>query len=265
VSGEVVILQGGTNGNVESLVRAAGIVVAHAGVRTAVIGGLAVTCRLATAHRATADVDFVADDPAASDRPTILAATASAADNVVAAGVAEREEGVATVRLRIDGTKVEIIETSPVAPEDSALIEPELARLFVLAHRWALESATTCRIGVVGSPVEVEVPVATSAALVAMKLHALQDRSDDRKRASDAWDLFRLMDAHSQRPEFAPCFAAAPDGLTQLVQQAVARCLRDDATRTRRWMVAYGDPAWAAQATEQALIDVADEFARVVP
>lgn len=25
----------------------------------------------------------------------------------------------------------------------------------------------------------------------AMKLHAVQDRNDDRKRASDAWDLFR--------------------------------------------------------------------------
>ncbi len=265
MSGEVVLLQGGRDGQIESLVRAAGIVVTHAGVRTALIGGLAVTCRLATAHRATGDVDFVADDRVVSDDGrAVVAAAPSAAENLVAAGVAERDDGAAIVSVRVGDTKVEIIETSAVTPADTALVEPDLARLFVLSHRWALESATGCRIGVTGSNCEVEVPVATPAALVAMKLHALQDRADDRKRASDAWDLFRLIGVHGSRPEFASSLASAPDGLSALMYEAVAHCFRDDVTRTRRWILAYGDPAWAAQATEQSLIDAAVDFSRAV-
>lgn len=171
MSGDVRYLQGGPE--MESLVRAAGLVVEHAGVRTAVIGGLAVSCRLAVAHRATGDVDVVTDE-----RSFVAARTAAA--NLVAAGVAEREAGVDVVRLIVDGTKVEIIETVPLDTADLVGVESETARLFVLSHRWALESAQPLRIGVVGSDVEIEVPIATSPALVAMKLHAIQDRNDDR-------------------------------------------------------------------------------------
>ena len=218
VSGEATYLQGGAE--VESLVRAAGLVVEHAGVRTAVIGGLAVTCRLIVPHRATGDVDVVAEEPA-------VAAGSGAADNLVAAGIAERDEGLAVTRIFIEGTKVEIIETAALDSEDVASVEPDKARLFLLAHRWALESATPLRIGVIGTSVEIEVPVATSASLVAMKVHAIQDRNDDRKRASDAWDLFRLVDLTSGEPAFASDFATAPDGLVNLVEDGIRALLPD--------------------------------------
>jgi len=256
VSGDVRFLQGGAD--IESLVRAAGLVVQHAGVRTAVIGGLAVSCRLAVAHRATGDVDIV------TDAPSVVAA-GTAAENLVAAGVAEREVGVEVVRLFVQGTKVEIIETTPYDPADVADVEPDAARLFVLSHRWALETASPLRIGVVGRVIEIEVPVATSPALVAMKLHAVQDRNDDRKRASDAWDLFRLIDLTSGEREFFDQIADAPPGLVELVGDVVERIFRHDVTRTRRWIQVYGEAEWAALATEDALIEAADAFAAALP
>lgn len=250
VSGDVRYLQGGAE--VESLVRAAGLVVEHAGVRTAVIGGLAVSCRLAVAHRVTGDVDVVADEPS-------FVAGGTAAENLVAAGIAEREVGVEVVRLLVRGTKVEIIETAAIEPADVAGVEPDAARLFVISHRWALECATPLRIGVVGSDVEVEVPVATSPALVAMKLHAIQDRHDDRKRASDAWDFFRLID-FTAGEEFLDQFAAVPPGLLNIVGSAVDRIFRQNVTRTRRWIQVYGDPEWATLASEDALVEAAEAF-----
>lgn len=259
VSGDRIYLQGGRDGRIESLIKAAGVVVANAGVRTAIIGGLAVTCRLATAHRATGDVDVVADEP------EVVTDTRSAADNLVAAGVAEREEGASPIRVWVEGTKVEIIETAPIDAAEVAEVEPELARLFVLSHRWALESASMCTIGVVGSTVEIDAPVAVPAALVAMKLHALQARNDDRKRASDAWDLFRLISGHSGDDAFRASFAAAPAGLVALVRDAVESTFRDDVTRTRRWIQAYGDPAWLAQTNEAALVDLASDLQAALP
>ena len=259
MSGDIVLLQGGVDGHVEALIRAAGIVATHAGVRTAVIGGLAVTCRLATAHRATGDIDVVADESA------VVAAGRSAADNLVAACVAQRDEGGAVLRVYVNDTKVEIIETATIDWADVADVEPELARLFVLAHRWALESATVCKIGVTGSTLEIQVPVAIPASTIAMKLHAIQDRKDDRKRASDGWDIYRLINSHGQFDAFVSDLAAAPHGLVPLMSTAVERYFRDEVTRTRRWIQTYGDPAWAAQATEQALLDVAADFAAALP
>lgn len=258
MSGESVHLQGGQAAHIEALVRAAGIVVDHAGVRTAVIGGLAVTCRLATAHRATGDVDIVAEDA------SVVAASGSAAENLAAAGVATIDATRVTVRVHVEGTKVEIIETTPLDPSDAAAIEPGRARLFVLSHRWALETATLCTIGVAGSDVTVTVPVATASALVAMKLHAIQDRHDDHKRASDAWDLYRLLDAHNAAGALGVSFGTAPGGLTELVAHGITRMFQDEATRTRRWVHAYGDPAWSQQVTEQAMNDLADELIAVL-
>lgn len=63
-----VILAGETDSPIAALVRAAGLVATNAGVPVAVIGGLAVTCRLATAsHRATGDVGIVSDDVAGAE------------------------------------------------------------------------------------------------------------------------------------------------------------------------------------------------------
>ncbi|HET9691863.1 MAG TPA: nucleotidyl transferase AbiEii/AbiGii toxin family protein [Acidimicrobiales bacterium] len=245
MSGETRWLEGEATA---SLVRAADAVVTHAGVRTAVVGGLAVACRLAVAHRATADVDLVADEPA-------LVAGGTAAGSLVQAGLATRVAGSEVVRLDVAGTRVELIETSPVGIEELHDVEPARARLFVLAHRWALDSATQVRVGVVGTDVEVDLPVATPLALMAMKLHAIEDRSEDRKRASDAWDLFRLIDLSAGTPNFRRATEAAPPTLLDLVAEVAERVLISSVTRTRRWMSVYGDPAWASVATEEALAD----------
>lgn len=258
MSGELIHLHGGVDGDIASLVRAAGLVVEHAGVRTAVIGGLAVACRLATAHRATGDVDIVADEP------EVLAQDSTAARNLVAAGVAERVEGGQTVRVDVGGTKVEIIDTAALHGADAADVEPDRARLFVLAHRWALETATPIRIGVTGTDIEVEVPVATPAALVAMKLHAIEDRNDDTKRASDAWDLFRLITTHGNAHAFVAAYRSAPDGLVDLARASIERVFGTDVTRTRRWIQVYGQPDWAAHAHDDALIDIAALFTRAL-
>ncbi len=260
MSGERILLQGGPTGEIEALVRAAALVVKHAGVRTALIGGLAVSCRLATAHRATGDVDVVADEP-----PPIVAASASATENLINAGIAKRSDTDPGRPLFIGPTKIEIIDTTAVDARAAAEVEPDLNRLFVLAHRWALDSATDCTIGVSSTDIEVTVPVAGTASLVAMKLHAIQDRSDDRKRASDAWDLFRLLDSHNAKGAVVAAFDVAPPDLFRLVGDALDRVFRFEVTRTRLWLQGLGEPVWAAIATEQAMTDLAEEFVRRAP
>jgi hypothetical protein len=258
VSGEIVHLQGRADGEIASLVRAAGLVVENTRVQVAIIGGLAVTCRLATAHRATADVDVVVGER------EVLAEGHSVVDDLIDAGIARHDPGDPIGRLYIEGTKVEVIETEPVDSAEATTIEPDRARLFVLAHRWALETATTCTITVAGTDIEVEVPVATPAALVAMKLHAIQDRNEDRKRASDAWDLYRLLDAHLWTDTFSEAFGSAPGDLLALVHGSIERIFRTEVTRTRRWLSAYGEPSWADQLTQEDLARLVTDFRDIV-
>ena len=103
------------------------------------------------------------------------------------------------------------------------------------------------------------IPVAQPAALVAMKLHSIQTRNEDRKRASDAWDLYRLLDAHNGSGDVTAGLKSGPEGLAVLAAEALDRMFCADVTRTRRWVVAYGDPAWAPVLTEDALRSVAAE------
>jgi len=92
--GNDVVLAAGPDGRVASLVRAAGIVHAHAGVPIAIIGGLAVTCRLFGMQRATQDVDVVSDES-----PDVIAGAGTAADNLVNGGFAIRDNTSAPTRL----------------------------------------------------------------------------------------------------------------------------------------------------------------------
>ena len=176
MSGDSIFLVDAADGSVSALVRASGIVVEHAGLPVALIGGLAVTCRLATAHRPTQDVDMVTETSA-----DLIAGSRTTAQNLISAGVAQADPSATSTRLYVGSTKVELIETEHLEPGDSDDIESEKALLFVLAHRWALESAEPMTISVVNTDVRSTVPVATPAALVAMKLHSIQDRSEDRK------------------------------------------------------------------------------------
>ncbi len=92
----------------------------------AVIGGLAVLGRLEGAHRVTNDLDTVATQH--GDEPTVVEAV------IAAQGV----DGL------LKGTKVDCIAVGDVpAAELSAeqLPKVEEDRIFVLAHRWALDTA----------------------------------------------------------------------------------------------------------------------------
>ncbi len=255
-SGDGVVLLDGTDGRVTRLVRTAGLVRAHAGVPVALIGGMAVLCRVPSGpQRATQDVDMVSEESA-----EVVAASGIAADNLVRTMLAERDPSSAPTRLFFGDTKVEIIETMAVTPSEVADVEPERARLFVLSHRWALESASDCTITVANTDVSETVPVASPAALVAMKLHSIQDRSNDRKRASDAWDIYRLLESHNRAGGISRALAAGPDTLAELASTALGRVFATAVTQTRHWVVGFGEPAWRDVLTTEVLVDLAEEF-----
>lgn len=151
--------------------------------RSAVVGGVAVMCRLATAHRPTADIDAVVRDDAVP----------SAAEMLVAQGATRTTTGVDLGGVRIDLLEVGDVPTPAELPDD------QLDRAFVTAHAWAL--ATAEPVNVIarsmrgGTLASAEVDLATPASLVAMKLHAIRKRREARlvKRGSDAYDIYRLL------------------------------------------------------------------------
>jgi len=191
----------------------------------AVVGGVAVTARLGRAHRATADIDTVVDD----DTPP------SALDVLRHLDGATPDETRAH-RVYLDGTKVEVIGTGAVTePDLDGLDDRQI--LFVAAHRWALETATPVTM-TADCAVRATVPVARASALVAMKLHAIQDRRVGGgldKRASDAWDIYRLLidlDTAKTAAELRSTLAT----LRRVVVAAANEILVDRAVRTSSWL-----------------------------
>jgi hypothetical protein len=223
VSGDDITLLDDGSGSIARLVRAAASLFSgEHGRAAALIGGLAVTVRIATVHRVTNDVDAVIDD---------------ATDGSLAAITDDH-----AARIAIDGVKVDMMATSPLPALGADLPEDDHHRLFVLAHRWALESATPISVAVHGvADVRANLIVATAPALLACKLHAIADRRDTRadKRESDARDIQRLAQLMVRDPQLGDRYAAAPFDLATLVAGGVQRWLVDDVTRTAR-LIAIG-------------------------
>jgi hypothetical protein len=222
VSGDVVLVDD-DDGSTSHLVRAAARVFALPGFRpAALVGGLAVTARLANVHRATNDIDAVAGGEGPGE----------ALESVGERATGERG------RIEVDGVKIDVMPTSPITLAE--LPDDELDRLFVIGHRWALETATPLTIDVAdqrGSTIEsASVTVATVPALVACKLHAIADRRDARaeKRESDAVDLLRLVGDLVRIPDATRELAAAPFGLAQLVSAQIERWFIDGRLRMAR-------------------------------
>src|SRR5207247_10618898 len=109
-----ILLSGGDD--LGHLLHAAQRVVAAAGGQIAIIGGIAVTCRLQRAHRATEDVDAVA-----AERVPALLDVVSALDGVA---VDAANHG----RVTVEGVKVDVISVDAI---DSVAGLDDKQRLFV--------------------------------------------------------------------------------------------------------------------------------------
>lgn len=141
-----------------------------------------------------------------------------------------------THRVTVDGVKVDVIDTVPVAGADLEELD-DTNQLFLVSHRWALDSAELTTIEVIDGP-SATVRLAVPAGLVAAKTHALATRRDIRadKRASDAYDVYRLLEAYDRDQALTRALAEAPLGLGRLVGRHLGQLLVDDAERAVRWM-----------------------------
>ncbi len=160
MSGEIDL---GTDDVIVALVQAlAGLVDQVPAGEFAVVGGLAVLTVLGGAHRVTEDVDTVAEQH--GDNPTIV------------------EIAMATPGANVAGLKIDCIGVGETAAADltaSDLPDDELDRAFVLAHRWAFDTAQAKTL--VARPageaaVRVDCRFAGPASLVAMKLQSAPRR-----------------------------------------------------------------------------------------
>ena len=230
----------------------------------AVIGGLAVTCRCKTMVRATGDVDTVTGPGGAAALVRELGADelADALEHhrPSPAGMTVKIEGdfvhlkAKEGHLFVNGIKVDVIDTHELSLSDLEGLEAK-QQLFVASHRWALESAESAHLRVsyrsAGGDVtfaHATLPVATPAALVTMKLHSLQDRTQARpeKEASDTEDLYRLLQEHDPTGDVASTIAKAPYGLPALALEAARHLLVEEALLRLRHLRTSGGPSAAA-------------------
>ncbi|HET9692566.1 MAG TPA: hypothetical protein VFP61_15565 [Acidimicrobiales bacterium] len=155
-------------------------------------------------------------------------------------------------RVLIGGAKLEILGVGPLDERDLDGIPPNDA-LFVASHVWALDTATPLTLVASYSPtVRATAPFATPAALVAMKLHAVQDRSASAadKRAADAWDIYQLLVEHNGQGSISGALLSASTILKELVREAAEHVLVTGAARTVTWMRS-GDLSMAAATQEE--------------
>lgn len=226
MSGERIVLAGAAEGNAARLVQAtARLGEADLGPH-ALVGGLAVMCRLAAVHRVTQDVD------------TVVETTTPTAVEVITSSVGMPDPSH-PARAIVDGVKIDVIDTESFRYDDLDGVGPE-DRLFVISHRWALETATNTEIA--AGRATARIRVATPAALVAMKSGAiLRGRPrDPRKRASDLFDVYRLLWEHDRAGAIAGSLGGAPFGLGRLVGQALQGRVVEQPERAVRWLVEGG-------------------------
>jgi hypothetical protein len=227
VSGERIVLAGDANGNAARLVRAtARLGDADLGPH-ALVGGLAVMCRLAAVHRATQDVD------------TVTETTTSIGQH----------DPSSPSRAVVDGISIDVIDTEPFRPEDLDGVDPS-DRLFVVSHRWALDTATDTEL--VAGAETASIRVATPPALVAMKSGALLGgrMREPRKRASDLYDLYRLVLEYDRTGGIADAMRTAPFDLGHLVGDALAARVVEEPERAVRWLINGGPETSAVTADD---------------
>lgn len=222
-------------GVVARLVHAAGVFGQASAPPWALVGGLAVMVQLAEAHRATADVDAVADDDAGNLVPALAVLAASQHGTATGAGV-----------ILEDGTKIDVITTGSWTTDD--LPEDDLDRMFILGHWWAVQTAEAAELRVVDgskTAATARIAVAAPAALVACKLQSCRRRRrDPAKAVSDIYDIYRLLVEHDREGGVAAALASGPEDLGRWCARALTETFVTDGARSaRRLSVSARGPA----------------------
>lgn len=213
VSGDPVLLSGGVDTFVARAVTELARMPSSL-PRWSLMGGLAVMARLAHVHRETADVDIVSESS-----PVVVELLMDLGGSRTVNGVEMPSE------VRID-----ILDVAEGGPDHGSF----------LAHRLGLDDASPVRV-VVCDPggvviAEASPAVASAAALVAMKLHAIPERRDARvyKRASDLFDVYRL--ASLLRADVADGLRSAAPALQVSAVALLRRFFVDSPEQSIRWI-----------------------------
>ncbi len=180
MSGEVIFLQDDASGRIGAFVTTLARLPAEP--RWVLIGGLAVNVRIGRVHRATNDVDAITED-----QPKLV--------EILVASDAERLSA-SKIRFVDPPVEVDLMEST----EGTELPPGESDRVFAVARRWTMRTASSLRLGVVDASNEVvakvDLAVASPAALVALKAVSIPRRaagSYPHKVGSDIQDLLSLL------------------------------------------------------------------------
>lgn len=183
----------------------------------ALIGGVAVAVNLLGFHRTTGDLDSVSLD-------------GEAAIALLVAGGGTRSGDSVTLTADDAPVKFDIIDVSEGSPDHGPF----------LAHRFALDTAVPRRIevaiGTAKPAMSVVVLVATPAAVVTMKLHAIDGRRAARpdKRSGDLYDIIRLVGAFGPNQLAVDLRTAASPTLVASTRRWCNEYFVTEATRSLR-------------------------------
>lgn len=222
------------------LVRAAAALEAENIPPFAVIGGVAVTVRLGRAVRATADLDAVTDQRYTPTALEVLRARDDASYDLSDPHT-----------ITIAGADVQFQDVEPVDDADVAHLDDK-DLLYVAAHAHALSGATRVRLVVADAQIEATVPVSTTGALLATKLHAYLDRrrvAGPDKRPGDLWDIYNLL-LHLGDTAAADLANANPS-LGRVVVATVRDQLVAGAARARSVLLTSNDERYQAITGEE--------------
>lgn len=212
------------------IVAAIPVVAGLSGTTPTVVGGLAVLCRVAQAHRATTDLDALSRrEPGTKPLLELL---------LDSPGSRPRDAAGAEVRTPSGPVKVDVIEVSERS--DVHVVENPTDRLYEMAHAWAWRTASAMEIVVAGArgTAGSVARVAEPGPLLAMKLQAVRDR-ERRKQGTDLLDIVTLVLDRSVR-----------DVALEQLRRADPTIASDCALHAREWFAASAD--WSLRRIHEA-------------
>jgi len=192
-----------------------------------IVGGLAVLSRLSTPYRATVDLDVV-------DR---LLGEAPQLEVLRSAEGAKRVEPASVLLPTALGTvKVDVLEVRQVELDQPSHDPGD--RLHAASHAWANDTATELVIEVTrtnGERVEVSALVAEPGPIIAMKLQAVMNRSND-KQGTDLLDIIRLSFDESTRDVALSQIGDVDDAVAADIKQHVEHWFVTRRAQSLRWV-----------------------------